>query len=77
MLLCNVVNSTNARQLDLGYIRWRWHFTQSLSEELKPALLTELLLLIGWYQGLAGVLNTSGIELDEALEKVVAEHTAI
>lgn len=51
--------------------------TQSLSEELKPALLTELLLLIGWYQGLAGVLNTSGIELDEALEKVVAEHTAI
>ena len=51
--------------------------TQALSEHLKPALLTELLLLIGWYQGLAGVLNTSGIELDEVLEKVVAEYTAV
>ena len=51
--------------------------TEALSEKLTPALLTELMLLIGWYQGLAGVLNTSGIDLDEALEKVVAAHTAI
>ena len=34
-------------------------------------LMVELLMLIGWYQGLAGVLNSSGIPLDSSLENVL------
>ena len=40
-----------------------------LQEHYNEPLLIELLMLIGWYQGLAGVLNSSGIPLDAALEQ--------
>lgn len=40
-----------------------------LKQHYSESLLVELLMLIGWYQGLAGVLNTSGIPLDAALEQ--------
>ena len=41
----------------------------ALKEHYNEPLLIELLMLIGWYQGLAGVLNSSGIPLDSALEQ--------
>ena len=41
----------------------------ALKDHYSEPLLIELLILIGWYQGLAGVLNSSGIPLDSALEK--------
>jgi hypothetical protein len=34
-------------------------------------------MLIGWYQELAGVLNSSGIPLDTVLEKTLKKHTAL
>lgn len=40
-----------------------------LQQHYNEPLLIELLMLIGWYQGLAGVLNSSGIPLDTALEQ--------
>jgi len=33
-------------------------------------------MLICWYQGLAGVLNSSGIPLDAELEKTLKKYTA-
>jgi hypothetical protein len=42
-----------------------------LKKHYNHALMIELLMLIGWYQGLAGVLNSSGIPLDSSLEDVL------
>jgi len=44
-----------------------------LKEHYNHELMVELLMLIGWYQGLAGVLNTSGIRLDDSLEDVLSQ----
>jgi len=43
-----------------------------LKQHYSHDLIIELLMLIGWYQGLAGVLNSSGIPLDKPLEKILA-----
>jgi len=43
-----------------------------LKQHYSHDLIIELLMLIGWYQGLAGVLNSSGIPLDQPLEKILA-----
>lgn len=45
---------------------------QLLSAEFNERLLLELLMLIGWYEGLAGVLNSTGLPLDAALERKLA-----
>lgn len=42
-----------------------------LREHYNKRLQIELLMLIGWYQGLAGVLNSSGIPLDASLENIL------
>jgi hypothetical protein len=49
---------------------WTSRRENPLDEE---RLLLELLMLIGYYEGLAGVLNSAGLPLDTALEKVLAE----
>ncbi len=41
----------------------------SLAEFLDQRLLLELLLLIGFYEGLAGVLNSTGLPLDSDIEQ--------
>lgn len=46
---------------------------QALSSYFNSHLLLELLMLIGFYEGLAGVLNTTGLPLDAPLEKVLAD----
>jgi alkylhydroperoxidase family enzyme len=46
---------------------------QVLEKYFEARLLLELLMLIGYYEGLAGVLNSVGLPLDGALEKVLAE----
>lgn len=46
---------------------------QALEQYFTERLLLELLMLIGYYEGLAGVLNSVGLPLDAALEKVLAE----
>ncbi|MES2684462.1 MAG: carboxymuconolactone decarboxylase family protein [Pseudomonadota bacterium] len=43
-----------------------------LAERYSERLLLELLMLIGFYEGLAGVLNSTGLPLDNALEKILA-----
>lgn len=45
---------------------------QMLAAEYNERLLLELIMLIGWYEGLAGVLNTTGLPLDARLEKKLA-----
>ena len=47
-----------------------------LSAEFSVRHQVELLMLIGWYQGLAGVLNSSCIPLDAELEKTLKKYTA-
>lgn len=44
----------------------------TLQKHFSQRHLIELLMLIGFYQGLAGVLNTVGIPLDADLESVLA-----
>lgn len=44
---------------------------KGLREHYNERLQIELLMLIAWYQGLAGVLNSSGIPLDASLEKIL------
>lgn len=45
---------------------------QGLSAHFEPRLMIELLLLIGHYEMLAGVLNSTGLPLDTRLEQVLA-----
>ncbi len=47
-----------------------------LTEFFKPRLLLELLLLIGFYEGLAGVLNSVGLALDTSVTKQIAQLTS-
>lgn len=42
---------------------------QLLAQQLDKRLLLELLMLIGFYEGLAGFLNSTGVPLDAALEQ--------
>jgi alkylhydroperoxidase family enzyme len=44
---------------------------EGLKKHYSHDLMIELLMLIGWYQGLAGVLNSSGIPLDSSLEDIL------
>lgn len=44
---------------------------QELSGFYDQRLLLELLVLIGFYEGLAGVLNSVGLPLDQELEALV------
>ncbi|MES2919823.1 MAG: carboxymuconolactone decarboxylase family protein [Pseudomonadota bacterium] len=45
---------------------------QILEKYFEERLLLELLMLIGYYEGLAGVLNSVGLPLDTKLEQVLA-----
>lgn len=49
------------------------HTMAQLREHLSEQLVIELLLLIGHYQMLAGVLNSSGLKLDESMEIAMDE----
>lgn len=46
---------------------------EGLKKHYSHDLMIELLMLIGWYQGLAGVLNSSGIPLDSSLEDILTK----
>ncbi|GAM30568.1 hypothetical protein P23_1071 [Acinetobacter calcoaceticus] len=43
-----------------------------LAEHYDQRLLLELLMLIGYYEGLAGVLNSAGLPLDTGIEEILA-----
>lgn len=45
---------------------------QMLAQHYPPRLLIEVLMLIGHYEMLAGVLNSTGLPLDSQLEKILA-----
>lgn len=48
---------------------------RALKQHFNDRLLLELLMLIGYYEGLAGVLNSTGLTLDDALEWKLASLT--